>query len=126
MDRLEADGILANPPITTFWKGRYVVLDGATRSTAFKRLGYSQLIVQVVPPEQKDFELHTWYHAISDKRPFSTLLAELKKIEGVELTTIPTLAAQNSLRQKPTHATSYILVGPDTSSPNLSVPRERK
>jgi len=102
MDRLEADGILANPPITTFWKGRYVVLDGATRSTAFKRLGYSQLIVQVVPPEQKDFELHTWYHAISDKRPFSTLLAELKKIEGVELTTISTLAAQNSLRQKPT------------------------
>lgn len=102
MDRLEADGILANPPITTFWKGRYVVLDGATRSTAFKRLGYSQLIVQVVPPEQKNFELHTWYHAISDKRPFSTLLAELRRIEGVELTAVSTLAAQDSLRQKST------------------------
>ncbi len=102
MDRLEADGILANPPITTFWKGRYVVLDGATRSTAFKRLGYSQLIVQVVPPEQKDFELHTWYHAISDKRPFSTLRTELEKIEGLELTAVSTLAAQDSLRQKST------------------------
>jgi len=102
MDRLEADGILANPPITTFWKGRYVVLDGATRSTAFKRLGYSQLIVQVVPPEQKDFELHTWYHAISDKRPFSTLRTELQKIDGLTLAPISVRAAQDSLRQRTT------------------------
>ncbi len=102
MGRLETDGILANPPITIFWKGKYVVLDGATRSTAFKELGYSQIIVQVVPPTQTDFELHTWYHAISDKRPFAILRAELEKIDGIALQTVTIRAAQDSLRRPET------------------------
>jgi ParB-like chromosome segregation protein Spo0J len=40
MARLEEDGRLVNPPITTFWKGKYIILDGATRFTSFQRLGY--------------------------------------------------------------------------------------
>jgi hypothetical protein len=31
MERLEEDGRLVNPPITTYWKGQYIILDGATR-----------------------------------------------------------------------------------------------
>ncbi len=49
MGRLEADGLLVNPPITTFWKGRYIILDGATRYSALAGLGYPHVIVQVVP-----------------------------------------------------------------------------
>ncbi|PID84694.1 MAG: hypothetical protein CSB13_11785 [Chloroflexi bacterium] len=88
MNRLEKDGLLANPPITTYWDGKYVVLDGATRSTALKRLEYPYLIVQVVPPDEGRFQLHTWYHAISGgqrvtPRTFADLLQHLETIPGV-------------------------------------------
>ncbi len=95
MNRLEEDGLLANPPITTFWKGKYVVLDGATRSTAFKRLEYPYLIVQVVPPDEGRFQLHTWYHAISSgqrvtPRTFADLQQHLQTIPGVVFESLPT------------------------------------
>ncbi|RMG90500.1 MAG: pyridoxal-phosphate dependent enzyme [Chloroflexi bacterium] len=102
MKRLEEDGRLVNPPITIFWNGRYIVLDGATRSTALKRLGYPYTIVQVVRPGQDTFELHTWYHAISSKRPFSELLNLLQQIPGLQLTPIETHQAQTALRQPDT------------------------
>ncbi len=74
MGRLEEDGQLVNPPITTYWKGQYVVLDGATRSASFRRLGYRYTIVQVVNAQQAGFELHTWYHTISHvEQPWSKL-----------------------------------------------------
>ncbi len=99
MDRLEEDGRLVNPPVTIFWQGRYVVLDGATRSTAFRRLGYPHLIVQVVRPEQQDFELHTWYHAISSPRPFAELQEVLSQIEGLRLSPLPMSAIQTAFQQ---------------------------
>ena len=99
MQRLEEDGRLVNPPVTIFWQGRYIVLDGATRSTAFQRLGYPHLIVQVVRPEQQDFELHTWYHAISSPHPFTALTETLAKVEGLILTRLPTAAIQTAFQQ---------------------------
>jgi threo-3-hydroxy-L-aspartate ammonia-lyase len=96
MERLEEDGRLVNPPITTFWKGKYVILDGATRFTSFRRLGYPHLIVQVVPPDQAGFELHTWYHVISGERPFSALREYLAQIEGLELRPLETADFQRA------------------------------
>lgn len=86
MERLEADGRLVNPPITTYWKGKYVILDGATRFTAFKELGYPHIIVQVASTNRDGVQLHTWYHAISSERPFAELQTELQKIDGLTLT----------------------------------------
>ncbi len=100
MSRLEEDGRLVNPPVTIFWNGRYIVLDGATRSTAFKRLGYKYLIVQVVQPEREGFELHTWYHAISSPQPFADLYEHLKSIEGLILTPLPDNKVRAAFRQK--------------------------
>lgn len=88
MDRLKRDGRLVNPPVTTHWKGRYIVLDGATRLAALKRLGYPHIVVQVVEPGQQGFELHTWYHAISSDRPSAELIATLGKINGLVLTPV--------------------------------------
>ena len=95
MERLEEDGRLVNPPITTFWKGKYVILDGATRFTSFQRLGYPHLIVQVVDPRQSEFALHTWYHVISSERPFSVLHEHLSQIDGLTLRPLPTADIQN-------------------------------
>ena len=107
MSRLEKDGILVNPPVTTFWNGRYIVLDGATRSTAFKRLGYQYLIVQVAQPDREGFELHTWYHAISSPQPFADLFNHLKGVEGLILTPLPDDQIQAAFRRK--NALCYFL-----------------
>lgn len=97
--RLEEDGRLVNPPVTILWQGRYIVLDGATRSTAFLRLGYPHLIVQVVHPEQQNFELHTWYHAISSPQPFAALAETLAQVEDLSLTRLPTASIQTAFQQ---------------------------
>ncbi len=103
MGRLEDDGLLVNPPITTFWKGRYVILDGATRFTSFTRLGYQHLIVQVVDAHQPGFELHTWYHAIShDQELWSDLFEQLKLINGLRLISLSGRAIRSALQDRRT------------------------
>jgi hypothetical protein len=95
MDRLEEDGLLVNPPIVTPWRGRFVILDGATRFTAMQRLGYPHVIVQVVDPVSKEFTLHTWYHAISSERPFTDLQTHLAAIPGLRLSPLATADIAN-------------------------------
>ncbi len=60
---IEKEGILRNPPIVTEVEGTYLVLDGASRTTAFRHLGFEHIIVQVTSPE-KGLELGAWYHII--------------------------------------------------------------
>ena len=60
--RLEEDSRLSNPPIVMETEdGRYMVLDGATRTAAMKQLGYPHAIVQVSSPEV-GLGLRTWFH----------------------------------------------------------------
>lgn len=82
--RLEADGILQNPTIVTEVEGKYMVLDGATRTAAFKQLGYPHTIVQISNPED-GLGLHTWYHVIQNIA-VDKLLALLRNLEGITLT----------------------------------------
>src|SRR5512134_3160791 len=69
--RLRESGTLKNPPIVTQvgdgMRGelRYVVLDGANRSTAARAAGWPHLLVQVVRYEEPVVELHTWFHALT-------------------------------------------------------------
>jgi hypothetical protein len=107
MQRLEADGMLVNPPITTFWNGRYIVLDGATRTTALKNLGFPHIITQVAPTDGSGFQLHTWYHAISSPQPFTALRQQLNEIDGLRLQSLPTTALQTAFHQE--NALCYFL-----------------
>jgi hypothetical protein len=107
MANLEEEGRLINPPLTTFWKGRYVILDGATRYASMRGLGYPYLIVQVVDPEETGFQLHTWYHAISAdpaaaEQRFDDLLARLAAIEGIALVPLSSAEASNALARPDT------------------------
>jgi hypothetical protein len=103
MERLEDDGRLVNPPVTTYWKNRYVILDGATRYSALQRLGYPYAIVQVVDEAQAGFQLHTWYHAISAEGDapvaFEELEAQLRAIDGLILRSLAPDAARQALEQ---------------------------
>lgn len=62
-DKLKSDRYFKNPPIVVEAGERYVVLDGATRTTAFRLLGYRHIIVQAVDDKTK-CTLDTWFHAI--------------------------------------------------------------
>ena len=103
MGRLEEDGLLVNPPLTTYWKGKYVILDGATRFTSFSRLGYQHIIVQVVDAQQPGFELHTWYHAIShEQHLWGELLEKLEQIDGLRLISLSGRAIRPALQDRRT------------------------
>ncbi len=84
--RLTADGKLSNPPIVMPLDHQYVVLDGATRTTALKEMGYPHAIVQVVTNEDK-LELLTWSHFIRqlDSSQVVKMLANLPEISLVEI-----------------------------------------
>jgi len=85
--RLEQDGRLGNPPVVTeVGDGRYMVLDGATRTTAMQQLHFPHAIVQVINSED-GLGLKTWYHAIQQIRE-DTLIEMLSGLPLVQLATI--------------------------------------
>lgn len=66
---LDNDGVLRNPPIVGLSHGAssasYIVLDGATRTTALKLMGARHLLVQEVPYGGEDsVDLQAWYHVL--------------------------------------------------------------
>jgi hypothetical protein len=100
MERLEEDGRLVNPPLVTYWDKKYIILDGATRFTALKRLGYPYVIVQTIAADTQEFTLHTWYHAISSSKPLSELIDILKEIKGLQLTPLPGSEIQTAFSEE--------------------------
>ncbi len=83
-ERLETAETLVNPPVVVEWGGYYIILDGATRTTAFKQLGYPHIVVQVVSAEDEHLLLHTWYHALCGPKP-QNLLSHLQDRESYKI-----------------------------------------
>ena len=48
VDSITRDGFLRNPPIVAEYQSKYIVLDGATRITALRAMGFRDAMVQVV------------------------------------------------------------------------------
>lgn len=66
---IRRDGVLRNPPIVLQLAGepeRYVVLDGANRTAAFRTLGIDHILAQVVHAGASEVEVETWNHALLD------------------------------------------------------------
>ena len=82
--RLVADGKLINPPVAAPANGKYIILDGATRLTAFRHLGYPHIILQVVDVARDPVQLHTWYHAVRGSSP-AALVEQLASVPGLML-----------------------------------------
>ncbi|MCP5099786.1 MAG: ParB N-terminal domain-containing protein [Chloroflexi bacterium] len=80
--RLEQDGRLGNPPIVMETEdGRFMVLDGATRTAALKQLGFPHAVVQVTSTDE-GLGLRTWYHLIRqiDSEKLFNLLSNLPNV----------------------------------------------
>ncbi len=101
-ERLEAEGLLKNPPIVAQLgdeEGRFVVLDGANRTTALHLLGYPHVLVQVVRYENPPVTLSTWHHLVCGLG-IGDFLGAMRDVEGLELRQTDTLAARAGLARR--------------------------
>jgi len=65
VDRFSAEGVLKNPPVVGRSPGRRrIVLDGANRITALRKMGYAHVVVQELDLSDPGLALGTWHHAI--------------------------------------------------------------
>jgi hypothetical protein len=87
IERIRADGKLINPPLVAQQGDKYVVLDGATRLTAFRQMGIPFMVVQVVSFDQGQVQLTSWNHAVTGGSP-AALLATLGRVAGLQLTPV--------------------------------------
>lgn len=108
--RIEADGVLKNPPIVTPLEAsgeRYVVLDGANRFTALNQLGYPHILVQVVDYRPPETTLSTWHHAVAGMDP-AALRQAMFAIEGLQLNPTDLLSARAELARR--ELIAYVLM----------------
>lgn len=109
--RLEAEGVLKNPPIVApIGDGdpRFVVLDGANRTTALTSLGYPHVLAQVVKYEEPPVTLTTWHHLVTEVNPDEFIQA-LGAVEGIDLFPIDYLHARAALARR--ECLMYIMMG---------------
>lgn len=105
VQKLKESGTLRNPPIAVQVgdghrvETRYVVLDGANRSTAARAAGWPHIVVQVVRYEEPAVMLGTWFHALTtDAR--ASLEDGLAAIKGLERTMHDKLHARAMLARR--------------------------
>ncbi|GBD09780.1 hypothetical protein HRbin22_02041 [Candidatus Thermoflexus japonica] len=108
VQRLQAEGILKNPPVVAPipHDPHYVVLDGANRVEAARRLGLPHLVVQIVDYEDPRLVVESWTHVISGERP-EDFFATVRKIEGITLEPSEHLHARAELARR--QALAYLV-----------------
>ena len=81
---LQKDGKLKNPPVVAYYQnGEHIILlDGANRITALKRLNMKDVLVQRVNMFDPDLLFLHWHHAV-EKFSKQEFLDKLISIEGV-------------------------------------------
>lgn len=85
--RMRSANVFRNPPIVTplyDGTGRYMVLDGANRTTALQKLNFPHALVQIVEADDPGLSLQTWNHVVwemSAKR----FLDKIKAIPSSEM-----------------------------------------
>lgn len=86
IERLRASGILRNPPMVTPLEdssGRYMVLDGANRTTALDHMGVPHCLAQVVAAGDPKLKLRKWNHVLWNWSP-EALLEAIRSIEHLD------------------------------------------
>ncbi len=73
VERLKTDRVLKNPPmVARAQEGdatRYVVLDGASRSSALREMNVPDILVQIVDYNSPQVRLESWNHLLLDITP---------------------------------------------------------
>jgi hypothetical protein len=116
--RLNVDGYLKNPPIVASIPDtdRFVILDGANRTSALIRLGCKHILAQVVDYQSDRVKLLTWHHLITGRKP-ANFLQEISRVDGLVLRPLQLDQARTALAARAILA--YIAV-PISEAPGKS------
>jgi L-serine kinase (ATP) / ParB family transcriptional regulator, heme-responsive regulator len=105
VERLREQAVLRNPPVVTplndgpDGRARFMVLDGANRSTAARAAGFPHVVVQVARYEDPWVQLSTWHHALSEV-PHQMLIEECGQVKGLRVLEEPLLHAQAEIARR--------------------------
>jgi ParB-like nuclease family protein len=97
-EKMLAEGVLTNPPIVAQIPGgdAWVVLDGANRVTAAKRIALPTLLVQVVHYDDPAIILSNWAHVVRNF-PAERFFAEADSLFGSRIEPSPFDTARRDL-----------------------------
>lgn len=87
IERIRSSGVFTNPVIVMplhDHTARYMVLDGANRTTATRQMGFDHILAQVVEPDELGVETQTWNHVVWDIPP-EQFFENIRQIEGISL-----------------------------------------
>lgn len=103
--RITVEGVLRDPLLVGSVADveGYILLDGTNRHEALQRLGMSLALVQVIDyADHTSVQLFTWCHAA----PIGAddLARDAERIEGLRVTALPPLGAQDALSARDTLA----------------------
>lgn len=85
--RIKESGVWRNPPLVTPLSEssrRCMVLDGANRITALRKMNYAHVVVQVVSPDDPGLKLYNWNHVIWGWDS-AELVSALRQVPGINL-----------------------------------------
>jgi len=92
VERLRDEHVLRHPPIVAEMAGgRYMLLDGANRTSAFVEMDYPEIPVQVIDYSDPAVQLKGWHHLLLEGRKL-----DLKRV----YTEIPAVAMQRVAHER--------------------------
>lgn len=97
--QLQADQLLKNPPIVAEHDGKYILLDGATRVTALKRIGCRDVVVQIVDYAAPGLVLETWNHLLLDV-PQPEMFQSLQQLSDLRIEHTTRRGAETALARR--------------------------
>ncbi|MCC7161666.1 MAG: hypothetical protein IT331_04165 [Anaerolineae bacterium] len=103
VEQLRADRVLKNPPMVALAENgtetRYVVLDGASRSSALQALDIPDILVQIVDYNSPQVKLESWHHLLLDIS-IEDLRRELDSVACVTLVEMDLARAERELEAR--------------------------
>jgi hypothetical protein len=102
--RIASDDVLRSPLIVApYVEHNYLlVLDGATRTTALRQLGYQTAPVQIVNYADEQVKLHSWVHLLQQMSA-PTLMQTLHQIDGLVVEPTDPEMIQRALHEQTLH-----------------------
>ena len=101
--RLDTERVLKNPPMVAQVNDngapRYVVLDGASRTSALRALNIPDILVQIVDYHSAQVKLDSWHHLLLDITP-SGLRRELDEVSCVSMVEMDEAQAERELQER--------------------------
>lgn len=100
VERLQTDRVLKNPPMVAQGDDngtpRYIVLDGASRTSALRKLNVRDILVQIVDYYSPEIKLESWNHLLLDITP-ANLRRELDDMSCITMVEMDEPQAQQEL-----------------------------